>query len=107
MYLGCALLDIINMKKAQALNIDGRTKVNKLKRDFQCLFNASLRVYDGAKLADEDDKLSVLRKEGCIGGEMVCTPNDSVERAMQRYSPSNQPCVQRCQCGTASIKCQR
>ncbi len=33
MYLGCALLDIINMKKAQALNIDGRTKVNKLKRD--------------------------------------------------------------------------
>ena len=43
------------------------------------MFNASLRVYDGAKLADEDNKLSVLRKEGCIGGEMVCTPNDSVE----------------------------
>lgn len=78
-YLGFALLEIINMKKAQSLNIDGRTKVNKLKRDFQCLFNASLRVYDGVKLANRDDKLSVLRKEGCVGGEMVCTPNDTVE----------------------------
>lgn len=78
-YFGHALIEIIKMKENMALKIDGRTKVNQLKRNFKCIYNATLRVYDGRNLADENSMLCELRAEGCAGGDMGCTPEDTVE----------------------------
>lgn len=39
-YLGHALIEIIKMKETMALKIDGRMKVNQLKRNFKCIYNA-------------------------------------------------------------------
>lgn len=77
--LGKNVADIIEMKEKQSLKIDGRMKVNQLKRNFKCVYNATLRVYDGKKRADDNATLSELRAEGCKGGDMTCTPEDTVE----------------------------
>lgn len=77
--MGGALADIIKMKENQSLKIDGRMKVSQLKRNFKCVYNATLRVYDGQKRADDSASLSQLRAEGCTGGDMTCTPEDTVE----------------------------
>lgn len=77
--LGRNLIEVLHMKEDKSLKIDGRMKVNQLKRNFKCVYDATLRVYDGKKKADEDAPLSSLRKEGCKGGDMACTPEDTVE----------------------------
>lgn len=78
-YFGSVLIDVIAMKEHQSLKIDGRMKVAQLKRNFKCVYNATLRVYDGKRLADDNKMLSELRTEGCKGGDMTCTPADTVE----------------------------
>lgn len=78
-FFGRSMIDIINMKEAMALKIDGRMKVSQLKRNFKCIYNATLRVYDGRKTADDNATLSELRAEGCTGGDMTCKPEDTVE----------------------------
>lgn len=77
--MGSALVDIVKMKESQSLKIDGRMKVSQLKRNFKCVYNATLRVYDGQMRADDTTSLSQLRAEGCTGGDITCKPEDTVE----------------------------
>lgn len=61
------------------VKVDGRMTVKTFCERFKETFNATLRVYDGRKCAAADATLASLRKEGCTGGEMTCTDEDTVE----------------------------
>lgn len=51
--------------------ISGRMKVKTLKADFKKAYNSTLRVYNGAKFADNDATLASIRKADTKGGEVV------------------------------------
>ena len=44
------------------ISVSGRMMVKTLKKQFKEEYNLTLRVYSGAKFADEDDSLASLRK---------------------------------------------
>lgn len=78
-YLGHALIEFIDMRTSNTLKIDGRMKVNQLKRNFKGLFHATLRVKIGNRLADEDATLSSIRTSGAqIAGDFVFPANMTV-----------------------------
>ncbi|MDX9791302.1 MAG: hypothetical protein RBT61_10765 [Candidatus Kapabacteria bacterium] len=52
------------------LTISGRMKVKSLKADFKKAFGSTLRVYNGAKFADDDATLASIRKGDAKGGEV-------------------------------------
>ena len=62
--LGRNLINVIQMKNSRILKIDGRLKVNLLKKNFKCIFGATLRVKVGNRIADENARLSDIRKDG-------------------------------------------
>jgi hypothetical protein len=45
------------------LTVSGRMKVKTLKKEFQEAFGASLRVYNGKRLADDEVTLASIRKD--------------------------------------------
>ena len=52
------------------LTISGRMKVKSLKADFKKAFGSTLRVYNGAKFADDDATLASIRKGDAKGGDV-------------------------------------
>lgn len=57
-------------------NINGRMTVASLRKQFKESFGATLRVYKGAKFADEKATLASIRSgENVKGGELVCRGN--------------------------------
>ena len=60
------------------LNLNGRTKVKTLKAEFKKNWNATLRVYNGVKFADDDATLASIRGEGSKGGELAVKGNMQV-----------------------------
>lgn len=57
-------------------NINGRMTVSSLRKQFKDSFGATLRVYKGAKFADEKATLASIRSgENVKGGELVCRGN--------------------------------
>lgn len=52
------------------LTISGRMKVKSLKADFKKAFGSTLRIYNGAKFADDDATLASIRKGDAKGGEV-------------------------------------
>ena len=57
-------------------NINGRMTVASLRKQFKDSFGATLRVYKGAKFADEKATLASIRSgENVKGGELVCRGN--------------------------------
>ncbi len=61
------------------LKITGRMKVKTLKNDFKDAFGATLRVYNGARFADDDDTIASIRKGDAKGGEFSANGNTKVE----------------------------
>ncbi|MBQ8721083.1 MAG: hypothetical protein IJY67_02915 [Paludibacteraceae bacterium] len=60
------------------LNLNGRTKVKTLKAEFKKNWNATLRVYNGVKFADDDATLASIRKGDAKGGELKVAGNIKV-----------------------------
>ncbi len=60
------------------LNINGRMSVKKLKQQFKEAFGASLRVYNGKELADDDARLASIRTGDAKGGELSVRGNMKV-----------------------------
>lgn len=56
-------------------NISGRMAVKSLKKQFKEAFGATLRVYNGAKFADDDATLASIRVGEAKGGELKCAGN--------------------------------
>lgn len=52
--------------------ISGRMQVKNLKKQFKEAFGSTLRVYNGAKFADDDATLASIRKGDAKGGEVAC-----------------------------------
>lgn len=52
------------------LKINGKMLVKNLKKQFKEAFGSTLRVYYGARFADDAATLSSIRKEGSKGGEI-------------------------------------
>lgn len=60
-------------------SISGRMTVKALKKKFKEEFGSTLRVYNGAKFADEEATLASIRKEGSAkGGELSVKGNMKV-----------------------------
>ncbi|MEQ8241063.1 MAG: hypothetical protein RIA69_17740 [Cyclobacteriaceae bacterium] len=53
--------------------ISGRMKVKTLQKQFKENFNGTLRVYNGARFADESATLASIRKGDNKGGEVKVT----------------------------------
>jgi hypothetical protein len=51
------------------LKITGNMQVKTLKKQFKSAYDATLRVYNGAKFADDDATLASIRKGDAKGGE--------------------------------------
>ncbi len=60
------------------LNINGRMSVKNLKKQFKEAFGASLRVYNGDELADDDARLASIRTSSAKGGELSVRGNMQV-----------------------------
>ncbi len=60
------------------LKITGRMKVKTLRKDFQDAFGATLRVYNGARFADDNDTIASIRKGDAKGGEFSANGNTKV-----------------------------
>ena len=60
------------------LNLNGRTKVKTLKAEFKKNWNATLRVYNGVKFADDDATLASIRQGDAKGGELKVSGNIKV-----------------------------
>ncbi len=60
------------------LNLNGRTKVKTLKAEFKKNWNATLRVYNGVKFADDDATLASIRQGDAKGGELKVAGNIKV-----------------------------
>ena len=58
--------------------VSGRMTVKSLKKQFKEAFGSTLRVYNGAKFADDDATLASIRKEGVKGGELAAKGNMKV-----------------------------
>ena len=83
--LGRFTVDVLEMIENKAVKFDGRTTVDKLKRYFKCVYNVSLRVYDGKNLADGSKKLSELRTDGAKStGSLECRASITVGSLIQR-----------------------
>ena len=57
------------------IKFSGNKKVGTLCKEFKKAFGGTLRVYNGRLLADENDTLSAIRKEGTNGGELTVKGN--------------------------------
>ena len=53
---------------AKEINVAGRMKVKTLKKDFNEVFNAGIRVYNGKKFANDDATLASIRSDDAKGG---------------------------------------
>lgn len=51
--------------------ISGRMKVKTLKADFKQAYTSTLRVYNGARFANDDATLASIRKGDVKGGEVL------------------------------------
>ncbi len=60
------------------LNINGRMSVKNLKKQFKEAFGASLRVYNGKELADDDARLASIRTGDAKGGDLSVRGNMKV-----------------------------
>lgn len=60
------------------LNLNGRTLVKTLKKEFKENWNATLRVYNGVKFADDEATLASIRKGDAKGGELKVSGNIKV-----------------------------
>ena len=58
--------------------IGSRMIVKTLKRNFKKEFGATLRVYNGARFADDDATLASIKAPGSKGGEVVIGGNTLV-----------------------------
>jgi hypothetical protein len=58
--------------------ISGRMTVKNLKKQFKDAFGSTLRVYNGAKFADDDATLASIRKGDSKGGELEVKGNMQV-----------------------------
>ena len=58
--------------------LNGRTKVKTLKAEFKKNWNATLRVYNGVKFADDDATLASIRQGDAKGGELKVAGNIKV-----------------------------
>lgn len=69
--------------------ITGRMKVKSLKNDFKKAYGSTLRVYNGARYADDDDTLASIRKGDAKGGEFEVNGNMHVgtfeKKVMEEY----------------------
>lgn len=64
--------------------IDGRMKVKKLKELFKDKFQGTLRVYNGSRVADDNDTLAAIRgDEGAKGGSLVCRASRTVGKFIE------------------------
>ncbi len=68
-----------------ALKVDGRNKVKKLKEEFKKEFGVSIRVYYGAKFADDDATLASIRAEGAKGGDFEVHGNTKVGNVEKQF----------------------
>jgi len=50
--------------------ISGKMKVKTLRKDFKEAYTSTLRVYNGARFADDDATLASIRKGDTKGGEV-------------------------------------
>lgn len=57
------------------IKFSSNKKVGTLCKEFKEAFGSTLRVYNGRSLADENDTLSAIRKEGTNGGELTVKGN--------------------------------
>lgn len=57
------------------IKFSGNKKVGTLCKEFKDAFGSTLRVYNGRSIADENDTLSAIRKEGTNGGELTVKGN--------------------------------
>ena len=55
---------------AKEVNVNGRMKVKTLKKDFNDIFSAGIRVYKGQKFADDDATLASIRAKDAKGGDI-------------------------------------
>lgn len=64
--------------------IDGRMKVKKLKELFKEEYQGTLRVYNGSKIADDNDTLASIRgNEGAKEGSFVCRASRTVGKFIE------------------------
>ncbi|WOC52289.1 hypothetical protein BPO_1642 [Bergeyella porcorum] len=60
------------------LKITGRMKVSSVQKDFKKAFGSTLRIYNGARLADGDASIASIRKGDAKGGEFTVNGNTQV-----------------------------
>lgn len=60
------------------LKITGRMKVSTLQSAFKKAFGSTLRVYNGARLADSDATIASIRKGDSKGGDFTVNGNTQV-----------------------------
>ena len=66
------------------LKIYGKIKVKKLKELFKEEFQGTLRVYNGSKLADDNDTLASIREnDGVKDGTFVCRASRTVGKFVE------------------------
>ncbi|MCQ2113806.1 MAG: hypothetical protein MJY52_01940 [Bacteroidaceae bacterium] len=83
--LGRFVVDVLEMMGKKTVKFDGRTTVDNLKRYFKCVYNVSLRVYDGKNLADDSKRLSELRTDGAKStGALECRASITVGSLIER-----------------------
>lgn len=68
------------------ISVSGRLTVGSLKKQFKNEFGLTLRVYYGAKFADEKATLASLRKEGgSKGGDLKVSGNMQVGNFEKKF----------------------
>ena len=60
------------------IKMTGNMKVKTLRDQFKKAFGSTLRVYNGARFADDDATLASIRAEGAKGGELTVRGNMQV-----------------------------
>ena len=73
---------------AKEIKVGGRMKVGTLKRNFQDTFGVDIRVYKGAKFADEDATLASIRSKDAKGGDFSVRGNTKVGNVEKAFKES-------------------
>lgn len=60
------------------LKITGRMKVSSVRESFKKAFGSTLRIYNGARLADDDATIASIRKGDAKGGDFTVNGNTQV-----------------------------
>jgi len=67
------------------IEVSGRMIVKTLQKQFKEAYGSTLRVYNGAKHADDSATLASIRKEGAKGGDLTINGNMQVGNFEKKF----------------------